>query len=136
MCAAVPVFAQQFGQRYPTEQPRVRFVSLPIYIDSGNKSLAAYQFELKTSGGQVEIVGVENGEHPAFDEPPYYDPAALANDEIIIAAFNTGNNLPTGRTRITTIQLQIIGDDMPEYELKLIVAADSNGNEISAEITY
>jgi hypothetical protein len=132
----VPVFAQQFGQRYETEQPKVRFVSLPVYIDSGNSTLAAYQFELKTRTGQVKIVGLENGEHPAFAEPPYYDPAALAKDRIIIAAFNTGKNLPTGSTRVVTIQLQVIGDVQPQYELDLTVAADSDGNEIPAEITF
>ena len=132
----VPVFAQQFGQRYETEQPRVRFVSLPVYIDSGNRPLAAYQFELKTKAGQVKIVGLENGEHPAYAEPPYYDPAALAKDRIIVAAFNTGSNLPTGKTRVVTIQLQVIGDTEPQYELDLTVAADSDGNEIPAKITF
>ena len=132
----VPVFAQQFGQRYETEQPRVRFISLPVYINSGESTLAAYQFELKTKAGQVKIVGLENGEHPAFDEPPYYDTAALAKDRIIIAAFNTGDNLPTGSTRVVTIQLQVIGETEPQYELDLTVAADSVGNEIPAEISF
>lgn len=135
VCLIVPVFAQQFGQRYETEQPRVRFVSLPVYIDSGDSTLAAYQFELKTKSGQVKIVGLENGEHRAFAEPPYYDSAALAKDRIIIAAFNTGNNLPTGSTRVVTIQLQVIGDIQPQYELDLTVAADSDGSEIPAEIS-
>ncbi len=136
VCLIVPVFAQQFGQRYETEQPKVRFVSLPVYIDSGSSTLAAYQFELKTKSGQVKIVGLENGEHPAFAEPPYYDTAALAKDRIIIAAFNTGNNLPTGKTRVVTIQLQVIGDTEPQYELNLTVASDSDGNEIPAKITF
>ncbi len=136
VCLIVPVFAQQFGQRYETEQPKVRFISLPVYIDSGNQALAAYQFELKTKSGQVKIVGLENGEHPAFAEPPYYDTAALTKDRIIIAAFNTGNNLPTGKTRVVTIQLQVIGDTEPQYELNLTIAADSDGNEISAEISF
>jgi hypothetical protein len=136
MCVMVPVFAQQFGARYETEQPKVRFVTLPVYIDSGNKALAAYQFELKTKAGQVKIVGLENGAHPAFAEPPYYDTAALTHDRIIVAAFNTGSNLPSGRTRIVTIQLQVIGDAEPQYQLDLTVAADSDGNKIPAEISF
>lgn len=135
VCLIVPVFAQQYGQRYETEQPRVRFASLPVYIDSGNSALAAYQFELKTTKGQIKIVGLENGEAPAFANPPYYDPAALAHDKIIIAAFNTGNNLPTGSTRVVSLQLQIIGDTEPQYQLDLTVAADADGNKIPAEIT-
>ena len=133
---AIPVLAQQFGQDNSAASSKVRFVSMPVYIDSENSALAAYQFELKINKGQVTIVGVENGEHPAFSEPPYYDPAALTKNRIIIAAFNTGSNLPTGRTRVTTIQLQITGETEPEYELDLMIAADSNGDEIPAEITY
>ena len=132
----VPVLARQPDPDYPEIQPKVRFAPLHIYLDSGNKPLAAYQFELKTAAGQIKIVGVEGGQHEAFKEAPYYDPAALANDRIIIAAFNTGSELPKGRTRIATIHLQIIGDAEPDYELKLTVAADADANEIPAKISF
>jgi len=143
ICLIVPVLAQQSDQYETAVRQKVRFAPLHIYLDSGSQALAAYQFELKTTAGKpalakagVKIVGVENGEHPAFEEPPYYDPAALANDRIIIAAFSTDKDLPKGRTRIATIQLQIIGDAEPEYELELTVAGDANGNEIPAKITF
>ncbi|HUU17391.1 MAG TPA: hypothetical protein VMW72_09600 [Sedimentisphaerales bacterium] len=132
----VPVLAQQSEQDIPTVQPKVRFAPLHIYLDSGSKSLAAYQFELKATAGQIKIVGVEGGQHKAFKEAPYYDPAALANDRIIIAAFNTGRELPTGRTRIATIHLQIIDEAEPDYELKLTVAADVDAKEIPAKISF
>ena len=133
----VPVLANQSEQDYSTAQPKVRFAPLHIYIDSGNKSLAAYQFELKTTAGQIKIVGVEGGSHEAFKEAPYYDKAALyAKDRIIIAAFSTGSNLPKGRTQIATVHLQIIGDVEPQYELKLAVAGDADGKEIPAEISF
>ena len=139
----VPVLARQSEQDIPTTQPKVRFAPLHIYLDSGNQPLAAFQFELKAATGKpapakagVKIVGVEGGQHKAFKEAPYYDPAALANDRIIIAAFNTGRELPKGRTRIATIHLQIIGDAEPDYELKLVVAADADAKEIPAEISF
>jgi len=132
----VPVLARQADEYETVSQQKVRFASLHIYLDSGSRALAAYQFELKATAGEVKIVGIENGEHPAFDEPPYYDPAAMANDRIIIAAFSTGKDLPKGRTRIASIQLQIIGDVEPEYALELTVAGDANGNEIPAKISY
>ncbi len=143
------------GSARTSEKPapgHVRFVPVHVYLDSGDKPLAAYQFELVCSvpvrayspgednasrrhyERQVKIVGVEGGEHPAFQEAPYYDPAALMNDRIIIAAFNTGSDLPHGRTRIATIHLQILGDTEPQYELKLIVAADKEGEKIPAEL--
>lgn len=132
----VPVLARQSDADYAEVQPKVRFAPIHIYLDSGNKVLAAYQFELKAAAGQVKIVGVEGGQHNAFKEAPYFDPAALANDCIIIAAFNTGSELPKGRTRIATIHLQIIGDAEPDYELKLTVAADADANEIPAKISF
>jgi len=113
---------------------RVRFAPVYVYLDSGDKSLAAYQFELRARTGHIKIVGVEGGEHPAFQDAPYYDPAALMNDHIIIAAFNTGRDLPHGRTRIATIHLQMLGEAEPQYELKLVVAADEDGQKIPADL--
>jgi hypothetical protein len=121
------------GPRYTSGQ-RVRFAPVHIYLDSGDRPLAAYQFELKARTGQIKIVGVEGGAHPAFHEAPYYDPAALMHDRIIIAAFNTGSDLPHGRTRIATIHLQILGDTEPQYELKLVVAADTEGENLAAKL--
>jgi len=132
----VPVLARQSDVDYPEIQSKVRFAPVHIYLDSGNKLLAAYQFELKAAPRQIRIVGVEGGQHKAFEEAPYYDAAALANDRIIIAAFDTGSELPKGRTRIATIHLQIIGDAEPDYQLKLIVAADADANEIPAKISF
>jgi len=132
---------------------KVRFAPVHVYLDPAGKPLAAYQFELvcatpiktfppdENSASrlryepQVKIVGVEGGEHPAFKEAPYYDPAALMNDRIIIAAFNTGSDLPTTRTRIATIHLQITGDAEPKYALSLTTAADANGENLPVEIT-
>jgi hypothetical protein len=135
LCLVPPLLAYvpARGTRYVSEQ-KVRFAPVHIYLDPGEQPLAAYQFELKARSGQIKIVGVEGGEHPAFQEAPYYDLAALMNDRIIIAAFNTGSDLPHGRTRIATIHLQILGDAEPQYELKLIVAADPDGQKIPADL--
>jgi hypothetical protein len=135
LCLVPPLLAYvpARGTRYASGQ-KVRFAPVHVYLDSGDKPLAAYQFELKARTGQIKIVGVEGGEHPAFQEAPYYDPAALMNDRIIIAAFNTSSDLPHGRTRIATIHLQILGDAEPQYELKLIVVADKEGEKIPADL--
>ena len=121
------------AMRPPERKPR--FAPLHIYLDSGKNPLAAYQFELKAVTGKIKIVGVEGGENKAFKEAPYYDPAALAKDRIIIAAFNTSSDLPKGRTRIATIHLQITGAE-PEYKLKITVAGDAKGQEIPAELDF
>ena len=135
LCLVPPLLAYvpARGIKYVSGQ-KVRFAPVHIYLDPGEKPLAAYQFELRARTGQIKIVGVEGGEHPVFQEAPYYDPAALMNDRIIIAAFNTGTDLLHGRTRIATIHLQILGDAEPQYELKLVTAADQDGQEIRADL--
>jgi hypothetical protein len=132
--AVLPLLAGQANDNDSNSQ-KVRFQPVEVYIDSGAEKLAAYQFELMTKTGQVKIVGVEGGSHPAFANPPYYDPAALQNDRIIIAAFNTSKDLPKGRTRVATLHMQITGDTQPEYEIKLIVVANLDGKTIPGTIT-
>ncbi|MHC4519851.1 MAG: hypothetical protein ACYTAS_14780 [Planctomycetota bacterium] len=134
-CLALALFVPRSAEASRVIDSKVRFAPVHIYLDSGSQPLAAYQFELKATKGQIKIVGVEGGEHGAFGEAPYYDSAALMQDRIIIAAFNTGPDLPAGRTRIATIHLQIAGDIVPEYELEPMVAADADGKEIAAELT-
>jgi hypothetical protein len=82
----------------------------------------------------VKIVGVEGGDHTAFREPPYYDPAALSHNRIIIAAFNTGRDLPKGKTRVARLHLQISGPE-PQFKTKLDVAASAEGKDIPATST-
>jgi hypothetical protein len=132
----LPLFAQEANENIQSKSLKVHFTPIDIYIDSGSEPLAAYQFELITRTGQVKIVGVEGGENKAFASPPYYDPAALQHDRIIIAAFNTSKDLPKGKTRVATLHMQIVGDTQPQYEIKLTVAADANGKEIPAKISF
>ena len=134
-CLAVALLAPRVALASKVVDAKVRFAPVHVYLDSGDRPLAAYQFELKATKGRIKIVGVEGGTHAAFKEAPYYDPAALMQDRIIIAAFNTGQDLPTGRTRIATLHLQITGDTQPRYKLEPIVAANAEGQEIAADLT-
>gem|GEM_PF-788079 len=113
----------------------VRFAAVDVYIDSGAASLAAWQFELTTGSGDVKIVGVEGGDHPAFKAPPYYDPKALTQDRIIIAAYSTAENLPSGKTRVARIHVQISGEPRPDFGVQIIVAADQAGDTIKTTAT-
>ncbi len=147
--ASLCLFASAFAQTKPTtaasgpamaetrpvSRPIVRFVALDIYVDSKDRPLAAYQFELTAVGAPFAIVGVEGGVHQAFVEPPYYDPAALSKNRIILAAFNTGKDLPTGKTRIARIHARVIGEKDPSYAVKLVVAATADGSRIPATAT-
>src|SRR5689334_1766283 len=79
-----------------------RFMVVDVQLDSGAESLAAYQLEFLSTNGTVKIVGIEGGEHAAFKQPPYYDPAAMQQDHVILGAFNTAAvaQLPSGTVRV------------------------------------
>ena len=114
---------------------------------AGAATLAAYQVEIKADGtgqrpmppdAKITLVGVEGGEHAAFKDAPHYDPAALhedrLKDRIILAAFNTGADLPAGKTRVARIHVQVEG---PELAFKVVVmaAATADGTKIDATAT-
>lgn len=88
----------------------VRFEIVDVFASSA-QPLAAYQFELRAESGDARIVGVEGGEHAAFQTAPYYDPAALRTGRIIIGAFSTANDLPpaNARTRVARVHLEVHG---------------------------
>jgi hypothetical protein len=113
----------------------VRFHTVDVFVDSGALPLAAYQLTFSATSGDAKIVGIEGGGHPAFKEPPYYDPKAIQRELVILAAFNTAtaDQLPTGKTRIATIHLQVSGSREPRYAVKPTAAAGSDGRKISVE---
>ena len=113
----------------------VRFEAIDIFVDSGTTPLAAYQFELACETPGVEIVGIEGGEHAAFAEPPFYDPKAMNNNRVILAAFNTGKDLPYGRSRVARIHVQLEGPGLKEYRTKLAVSATADGEQVPATLT-
>ena len=129
--AGIAARAQEQTDEAPA-RPAVRFEAVDVRIEPGAEPLAAYQFEFSAGAGDVKIVGVEGGEHRAFANPPYYDPAALSKNRIIIAAFSTSKELPRGQTRVARVHLQITGSIRPEYVVKVMAAATSTGEEIAA----
>jgi len=112
--------------------PAVRFEPVDVIVDAGNVPLGAYQFELAVEKGEAVIVGLEGGEHAAFKEPPFYDPAALAQSRIVVAAFSTDKVLPAGATRVARLHMQVTGS--ADYAVKLVVATDAKGEAVKAAI--
>ena len=113
----------------------VRFAYADMYVDADDQPLAAYQVELKIGEGDARIVGIEGGDHPAFRDPPYYDPKALMQARVILAALSTGEDLPTGRTRVARVHLRVAGDSEPVYAAELHTAASATGAEIAARVS-
>jgi hypothetical protein len=112
-----------------------RFAWVDAWIDPHGQPLGAYQFELKTSGADVALVGVEGGDHSAFTQPPYYDPKANLQRRIVIAAYNTSTDLPHQRTRVARIMVRITGAANPKYSAALDVAASSEAKPIDASVS-
>ena len=131
---AAPLCAQQPA----TEEGRSRFRAVDIFIDSKSAPLAAWQIEFAATNGTVKIVGIEGGETEAFRNPPFYDPKAMQQERVIIAAFSTESpeKLPVGKTRVATIHLVVIGSTIPGFQLRLHVAGDSEGKKITGEAGF
>jgi len=120
------------------------FVGVDVFIDSGDKKLAAYQVEITSDDapGLALLAGVEGGEHAAFEIPPHYDPQALhpqdnAPSHIILAAFDVGNELPTGKTRVARLHVQWNGpaNEQPRFGARLMASATIGGEKIDATVT-
>jgi len=126
------------AQQPAREEGPSRFSAVDIYVDSKSAPLAAYQIEFSATNGVAKIVGIEGGDSAAFHEPPFYDAKAIQHERVIIAAFNTSSTdkLPAGKIRIATIHLQIVGDASPQFQLNLQVAANPDGNRISADASF
>jgi hypothetical protein len=116
--------------------PISRFAAVDILIDPANQPCAAWQLEFTAEPGQISLVGVETGDHPAYNaRPPYYDPAALAGNRIILGDYSLATTLPTKPFRAARLMLEIKGDAKPTYVTKLMAAATPDGKSIAGTIT-
>jgi hypothetical protein len=122
----------------------VRFVAVDVFVDSGATPLAAYQVEIRELGAaggtpapQVRLVGVEGGAG-VYATAPYYDPAALhaeaLKDRIVIAAFSTGAGLPTGKSRVARLHMEVRGGE-PGFAMRVMTAGAADGHKIEATAT-
>lgn len=127
-------FADEPADRAATGGPA--FGSVQIYADPAGQPLAAYQFELRAQAEGIKLVGIENGAHAAYADPPHYDRKAIDNDHVIIAAFSTAPaaDLPTGRTRITTIGYMSETGAPPHFVITPVTAATPGLDRIT--VTY
>jgi hypothetical protein len=121
------------GARAPAAA--ARYWAMDVVVDADGRRLAAYQLEMTDPTGRSQIVGIEGGEHAAYSAPPYYDPAAMAQEgRMILAAFCAGDELPSGKTRVARLRVRTTGDGEPALRAKLIVAATSDGRTFPAQV--
>ena len=112
-----------------------RYWTMDVIVDADGQRLVAYELEMTDLSGRSRIVGIEGGEHAAYREPPYYDPAAMAQEgRVILAAFSTNRELPSGKIRVARVHVQTAGEAAPEFQTSLVVAATSDGRKIPARV--
>jgi hypothetical protein len=136
LLAMLPLLIVQASAQSATNAASIRFETVDIFVDSQDQPLAAYQLEFSVTNGVAKIVGIEGGEHPAFREPPFFDPKAMQSERVIVAAFSTAKELPAGKTRVATIHIQISSTVEPQISTGQQLTADFNGNELSAKISF
>ena len=124
------------------------FLTLDILIDPKGQLLAAYQFELTSDNASFTVVGVEAGDHAAFDHgrPPYFDPVAKQGetDRLILAEYAKpgliAEQLPAQAVRVATVQVAFTGPlqehNGPAISLKLIAAGNAAGERIDATASH
>ncbi|HVX85533.1 MAG TPA: hypothetical protein VH253_12185, partial [Phycisphaerae bacterium] len=86
--------------------------------------------------------GGGGGEAAAFREAPFYDPKALEQHRIVLAAFHVAGGggaangeLPSGETRVARVHLEVKGAAGERaVQSKLIVATDGAGRTIDATV--
>ncbi len=150
LCVLLVLTATSFGYRAVTdlqpaqEGPAVRFsaVDLVLNLPEGAE-LGSYQVELAPLADQpttVRVVGIEGGEHESFRTPPFYDPKAIGNERVILAAYSTAAELPRGTTRIARVHYEISGEgELPDLAQLVVVrqslATDRNGDPLASTLT-
>src|SRR5205809_1093579 len=101
------------------------FAVYDLYNNTDGEPLAAYQVKIKALSGNVKIVSIEGGEHFAFKDAPYFDPKAIQNATVKLAAFSTASasDLPEKRTRVVSIHIHVDGPGKVTFNLILQTAA-------------
>ena len=124
------------------------FLTIDITIDPQGQPLAAYQFEMISPDTSFTVVGVEAGEHAAFDHgrPPYFDAVAQADqtDRLILAEYAkpdlAADQLPAEAIRVVTVHAMVPIEDgqapEPLIQLTLITAGNADGERIDAKVSY
>lgn len=126
------------------DAPSVRFAAVDLVLTlPAEAELGSYQIELAPlpdQAARVRVVGIEGGEHAAFKSPPFYDPRAIGNERVIIAAYSTDADLPSGTTRIARVHYEITGrGELPALEqlieIRASLATNRVGDAVDAETT-
>ncbi|MFN0057801.1 MAG: hypothetical protein ACKVX7_05025 [Planctomycetota bacterium] len=130
-CAALLAgFAMAMAQPAP---PGLRFAAYELWIETGDRELAAWQVEVTDPAAHAQLVGLEGGSEAAYADAPYYDRAALLQHRVIVAAFSLEATLPSGRTHVATLHFALDAASDSAFEVVPVAAADPSGASITID---
>ena len=117
----------------PMQQDALAFATVDVVIETNGTPLAAYQLEIAATHASTRFVGIEGGDSAVFRDPPYYDPAAMQQERVIIADFSNAASdaLPRGAVRIARLHVQYDPNQPLDFNSELIVAATRDGVTIT-----
>lgn len=115
----------------PAAPPAARFEYVDVYVDSGDRPLAAWQVEVKATTGRATIAGVEGGDG-VYSEAPYYDESAIQQERVIVGGLSTlaADQLPRGRVRVARVHMMIEAE--AELSVTVMAAGLADGTRIDA----
>lgn len=123
----------------------MRVLSYDIKLDTGSRSLAAFQVEVELSSPDTAAVTglwLRGGDHPALQRRPYFNNRVtrdLKNKpgsrvRIPLANFDTGGDLPSGDMLVARVVLTVVGTGHPGVTARLVVAAGPEAVAIPASV--
>jgi len=130
---AIAQLAVRIGTQPKQKIEGASFRVIDIFLDPKGKSLGAYQLHWKITTPNARIVGIEGGDHPAFRNPPQYDPRVIQGERVVVAAFNAAaeKSLPKTKIRIGSIHIEATPAATCRFEIENLEAADAQGSRIS-----
>jgi hypothetical protein len=138
--AAVMIHAADGGRKpeavVPAKEAGDHFATVDVYVDPHGAALAAYQIEIAPrvmTGGTAMFVSLSGGKsHPAFRDPPFYDPTAVnaADSRLIIAGFSTEDDLPKTKTRVAQVDVMYTGSTPPTFSAIPVVISTPEAEKI------
>ena len=109
-------------------------VLVDVFIDSQAVPLAAWQVELRGVSPDLKIMHVSGGDAGVWQPTPYFDPAGLHGRRIILAAFTTADDPPSGKQRVARLRVSVPDSANPKIATRLHIAAAADGRAIPATV--
>ncbi len=106
-----------------------------LVVDTGGKTLGAYQIVLTAPPQALAIVGIEGGAAKQFAGPPAYDRRGLKAGQIRLAAFSLDDQGPTGAVCVAKLRVALMKPDARKsLKVQPEVVASPTGAPVPAKV--